>query len=196
MAVELANLRQLPGLSHRPNFPRDLHVLLLDPDFKGRLEAESQLRECHYAVTTCSCTVEAAAFLANPENSCDVLLANVRCLQQKSYEQTAVVQAAKSIPLVLMSESGTPSEVMLGIKLGAVDFLEKPLSPLKLKNIWQHSGELLIGFALAWAGTDGEYGGIWQLRQKRAYAFYVEQSAFSVILSIERLSTLGPFPKL
>jgi hypothetical protein len=27
---------------------------------------------------------------------------------------------------------------MLGIKLGAAEFLEKPLCLLKLKNIWQH----------------------------------------------------------
>jgi CheY-like chemotaxis protein len=30
-------------------------------------------------------------------------------------------------------------QVMLGIKLGAAEFLEKPLCPLKLKNIWQHT---------------------------------------------------------
>ena len=27
---------------------------------------------------------------------------------------------------------------MKGIELGAVDFLEMPISPLKLRNIWQH----------------------------------------------------------
>ncbi|GIL51081.1 hypothetical protein Vafri_7170 [Volvox africanus] len=149
MAVELANMHQLPGLSHRPNFPRDLHVLLLDPDFKARQEAELQLRENHYSVTSCSCSLEAATFLANLENSCDVLLVDVRCLQQKSPEHAAVIQAAKSIPLVLMSESGAPNEVMLGIKLGAVDFLEKPLSPLKLKNIWQHSVRRMLSSSAA-----------------------------------------------
>lgn len=30
------------------------------------------------------------------------------------------------------------SDVMHGIELGAVDVLEKPLSSLKLRNIWQH----------------------------------------------------------
>ncbi|GFR47485.1 hypothetical protein Agub_g9214 [Astrephomene gubernaculifera] len=138
MSVDLHSLPQLPGLAHRPNFPRDLRVLLVDADYKARQEAEAQLREYHYTVTHCSSSVEAAAHLANGESSCDVVLADVRCLQQKSAEHAAVVQAAKTIPLILMSESGTPNEVMLGIKLGAVDFLEKPLSPLKLKNIWQH----------------------------------------------------------
>lgn len=41
-------------------------------------------------------------------------------------------------PLVLMSEDSDESQVLSGIKLGACDFLDKPLSTLKLKNIWQH----------------------------------------------------------
>ncbi len=45
---------------------------------------------------------------------------------------------ARSLPLVLMSDSGSTGEVMKGIELGAVDYLEKPVSPLKLRNIWQH----------------------------------------------------------
>eukprot|EP00198_Chlamydomonas_reinhardtii_P004407 XP_001693743.1 predicted protein [Chlamydomonas reinhardtii] len=139
MALDLSSLRaQLPGLANRPNFPSDLSVLLLDPDFKARQEVEAQLKENNYAVTPCSCSFEAAAHLQDADKHFDLLLADVRCMQQQSAEHKAVVQAAKSIPLVLMSESGAPNEVMLGIKLGAVDFLEKPLSPLKLKNIWQH----------------------------------------------------------
>lgn len=39
---------------------------------------------------------------------------------------------------MLMSDSSNKSDVLRGIELGAVDFLEKPLSSLKLKNIWQH----------------------------------------------------------
>ncbi len=41
-------------------------------------------------------------------------------------------------PLVLMSEESDESQVLSGIKLGACDFLDKPLSTLKLKNVWQH----------------------------------------------------------
>ena len=42
------------------------------------------------------------------------------------------------MPLVLMSSTSGPDEVMKGIELGAVDFLETPVSQLKLRNIWQH----------------------------------------------------------
>jgi CheY-like chemotaxis protein len=42
-------------------------------------------------------------------------------------------------PVILMSEGATTDDVMRAVQLGAVDYLDKPLSTLKLKNIWQHS---------------------------------------------------------
>jgi DNA-binding response OmpR family regulator len=45
---------------------------------------------------------------------------------------------ARNLPLVLMSATGGAGEVMKGIELGAVDYLEKPVSLPKLRNIWQH----------------------------------------------------------
>ena len=48
-------------------------------------------------------------------------------------------QSAQHLPLVLMSEKGSSTDdVWRGIEVGAADVLEKPLSPLKLRNIWQH----------------------------------------------------------
>ena len=58
------------------------------------------------------------------------------------------VGAFADTPVVLMSDCGaaagghggsTHEIVMRAVRLGAVDFLDKPLSLLKLKNIWQHS---------------------------------------------------------
>ena len=45
------------------------------------------------------------------------------------------------MPVILMSEGSCSStgDVLRAVKLGAVDWLDKPLFVLKLKNIWQHS---------------------------------------------------------
>lgn len=45
---------------------------------------------------------------------------------------------AKGVPVVLMSAGAARSAVMEAIELGAVDFLDKPVSLHKLRNIWQH----------------------------------------------------------
>ena len=50
-----------------------------------------------------------------------------------------IVAALDGVPLLLMtSEGGSQQEVWSSIELGAADCLEKPLSPLKLRTIWQH----------------------------------------------------------
>lgn len=56
----------------------------------------------------------------------------------------AFIVAFASTPVVLMSEGGTTEDVMRAVQLGAVDFLDKPLSLLRLKNIWQHSVRKLM----------------------------------------------------
>lgn len=66
------------------------------------------------------------------------------CLQSKlvaSDEMSgrAFIESFEDTPVVLMSEGGDTDDVMRAVTLGAVDFLDKPLSVLKLKNIWQHS---------------------------------------------------------
>lgn len=132
-------MKRVPSFSSRPGFPNGLRVLLLDIDLRAKQEAETQLKECGYLVTCCSSSAEAAAFLSNPEKSFDVLLADVKILSQKTSENSALVAASRTLPLILTSDTSEHNEVMLGIKLGAVDFLEKPLSLLKLRNIWQHT---------------------------------------------------------
>ena len=50
-----------------------------------------------------------------------------------------LLEAAGRLPLVLVSTPGTTPEcVWRGIEVGAAEVLEKPLSQLKLQNIWQH----------------------------------------------------------
>jgi len=51
----------------------------------------------------------------------------------------AFISSMDFTPVILMSEGATTDDVMRAVQLGAVDYLDKPLSTLKLKNIWQHS---------------------------------------------------------
>jgi DNA-binding response OmpR family regulator len=49
------------------------------------------------------------------------------------------LRQASNLPLVIMGENTSQDLKIAGIRVGAVDFLEKPLSLLKLRNIWQHT---------------------------------------------------------
>ena len=58
---------------------------------------------------------------------------------KESNDGQLLLEAAGGLPLVLISTPGsTPECVWRGIEVGAAEVLEKPLSLLKLQNIWQH----------------------------------------------------------
>jgi len=62
-----------------------------------------------------------------------------KALAKDATDGGSLRESASHLPLVLMSEkSSSTDDVWRGIELGAADVLEKPLSLLKLRNIWQH----------------------------------------------------------
>ena len=56
-----------------------------------------------------------------------------------SDQQEHLQSLAAQLPLVLLSDKpGSSEDVWQGLNLGAAEVLERPLSLLKLRNIWQH----------------------------------------------------------
>ncbi|DBA90178.1 hypothetical protein WJX77_009214 [Trebouxia sp. C0004] len=128
-------MKRVPSFSSRPGFPVGLQVLLVEADKHSREKVSKQLKNLSYDGTCCSTTVEAASILSNGSNQFDIVLAEAKAVAKES---PAFVHSLNGLPLVLMSEGGSASEVWKSIELGAAEYLEKPLSTLKLRNIWQH----------------------------------------------------------
>lgn len=137
-------------------FPKGLHVLVIDEEDKlPGLEIQLRQPELQYAVTSARNAMEALELLrfATVGNGSgrgqfgaqkaerityDIILAESRLVAMEDTTGKAFVDACEDVPVVLMSEQGSAEDVMRAVRLGAVDFLDKPLSMLKLKNIWQH----------------------------------------------------------
>ncbi|GBF88516.1 hypothetical protein Rsub_01231 [Raphidocelis subcapitata] len=133
--------KRMPSFSQRPGFPSGLHVLLVDPDDEARARTEAQLRECSYEVTACASCAEAVVQLSSPPAPFDVLLADsaaIGCVAA-ARGRSGLLDSCRGVPCILMGANPSPADVMRGVSLGAVDFLAKPLSQLKLRNIWQHT---------------------------------------------------------
>lgn len=50
-----------------------------------------------------------------------------------------LLRKASDLPLVITSGDATQEQKLASVRVGAVDVLDKPLSSLKLRNIWQHT---------------------------------------------------------
>lgn len=126
----------------RPSFPTDLRVLLLEPDADAAVTAVAQLRRCGYTVETAASKMQALNVLCEQQQPFHVLLADFEALGGAGggSQVSTLLAASQGASLVFMGcASSSAADMMAGINAGAVDFLDKPLSPLKIANIWQHA---------------------------------------------------------
>ncbi|ESQ55613.1 hypothetical protein EUTSA_v10024919mg [Eutrema salsugineum] len=128
-------------LSKWENFPKGLRVLLLDGgdvDGLSTAETRSKLESMDYIVTTFTDESEAlSAVLQNPEGfHIAIVDVNTSTTEKENFK---FLEAAKNVlPTIMISTDHCITTTMKCIALGAVEFLQKPLSSEKLKNIWQH----------------------------------------------------------
>ncbi|CAH8360199.1 unnamed protein product [Eruca vesicaria subsp. sativa] len=126
-------------LSNWENFPKGLRVLLLDGGVDGisAAETQSKLESMDYIVTIFTDESEAlSAVFKSPESFHIAIIEVNTSVKDESFK---FLEAAKGLlPTIMISDDHCITTTMKCIALGAVEFLQKPLSPEKLKNIWQH----------------------------------------------------------
>ncbi|KAM7525389.1 hypothetical protein LguiA_015291 [Lonicera macranthoides] len=118
------------------DFPKGLRVLLLVEDSSSASQITSKLEQMDYIVITFY--NENEALLAISNNSEEFHIAIVEVSTDNSDGRYKFLENAKDLPTIMTSDMQCLSTMMKCIALGAVEFLEKPLSEEKLRNIWQH----------------------------------------------------------
>lgn len=123
-------------LSAWKDFPKGLRVLLLNHDSDSAAEIKSKLESMDYIVSTfCNEDDALSAFSSGPESFHIAIVEVNRSNENGSFK---FLETAKGLPIIMTSDIHCLSTMMKCIALGAVEFLLKPLTDDKLKNIWQH----------------------------------------------------------
>ncbi|KAI7745701.1 hypothetical protein M8C21_027366 [Ambrosia artemisiifolia] len=118
------------------DFPKGLRVLLLDDDINSATQIRLKLEEMDYVVSMFYCENEALSALSDETQSFHVAIVEVK--EDNKDGRFKFLENTKDLPTIMTSEVNCISIMMKCIALGAVEFLEKPLSEDKLRNIWQH----------------------------------------------------------
>lgn len=118
------------------DFPRGLKVLLLDEDSNSAAEMRSRLEKMDYIVYSFCNESEALTAISSKSEGFHVAIVEVS--EGNSDGVLRFLESAKDLPTIMTSNIHSLSTMMKCIALGAVEFLQKPLSDDKLKNIWQH----------------------------------------------------------
>ncbi|CAN4097815.1 unnamed protein product [Withania somnifera] len=118
------------------DFPKGLRVLLLDKDSNSASEMRSRLEDMDYIVYTFGNENEALSAISSKSEVFHVAI--VELSVGNSEGGLKFLESAKDLPTIMVSSIHSISTMMKCIALGAVEFLQKPLSDDKLRNIWQH----------------------------------------------------------
>ncbi|XP_015085618.1 two-component response regulator-like APRR2 [Solanum pennellii] len=118
------------------DFPKGLKVLLLDEDSNSAAEMKSRLEKMDYIVYSFCNESEALTAISSKSEGFHVAIVEVSA--GNSDGVLRFLESAKDLPTIMTSNIHSLSTMMKCIALGAVEFLQKPLSDDKLKNIWQH----------------------------------------------------------
>ncbi|KAL9326790.1 hypothetical protein ACSQ67_007435 [Phaseolus vulgaris] len=129
------------------DFPKGLRVLLLEGDSISAAEIRAKLEAMDYNVSTFCDENEALSAISSTPESFHIAIVEVS--SSSSEGGFKFLENAKDLPTIMTSNNHCLNTMMKCIalldsllhfvfKLGAVEFLSKPLSEDKLKNIWQH----------------------------------------------------------
>ncbi|XP_028772858.1 two-component response regulator-like APRR2 [Neltuma alba] len=117
------------------DFPKGLRVLLLDGDRSSASEIATKLEAMDYIVSTFCDENEALSAVSSKPEGFHVAIVEVSTSSLGSFK---ILEYAKDLPTIMTSDNHCLSTMMKCVALGAVEFLNKPLSEEKLRNIWQH----------------------------------------------------------
>ncbi|WOL19550.1 two-component response regulator-like APRR2 [Canna indica] len=118
------------------DFPKGLKVLLLEKDESSAIETKSKLESMDYIVSLYNTEEDALEAISKESESFHVAIVEVT--NSNICGSFKFLEMAQDLPTIVISNVHCLSTMMKCIALGAAEFLQKPLSEDKLRNIWQH----------------------------------------------------------
>lgn len=110
---------------------KEPRILIVDDDARILSTLSAYLRDCGFAVLTATSVATAASVPLEPVDAAllDLVLPDGTGLEVLS----ALLKSKPGLPVVMMSGQATLGDAVKAVKIGAVDFLEKPVSPEKVE---------------------------------------------------------------
>ncbi len=106
------------------------HLLVVDDDERLRALLQRYLSSNGYRVTAAPGAADARALMKSMEF--DLLILDVMMPGESGLELTKSVRTESSIPILMLTARGDPSDRIAGLELGADDYLPKPFEPREL----------------------------------------------------------------
>ena len=111
-------------------------ILIVDDEPNVRLMLSTALGSVGYEVVEAEDGERALALLENGGTALDLVLLDLQMPRMDGMELLARLRALGSIvPVVILTAHGSIPEAVTAMKLGAIDFLTKPITPDALRRV-------------------------------------------------------------
>ena len=132
------------------------HALLVDDDAELRDLVSDYLQRYGMRVTAVANGAGLRRALGNASEPFDVLLLDLMLPDENGLDLCRWVRASHALPIIMLTAQGAPASRIVGLELGADDYLPKPFEPRELvariNAVLRRAGPLR-GVAGAAAGT-------------------------------------------
>jgi DNA-binding NtrC family response regulator len=110
-------------------------VLIVDDEPNVRLVLQTALESVGYQVAEAEDGQAALEFL-KAGTACDLVLLDLQMPKMNGMELLSLVRSAGiTVPVVILTAHGSIPEAVAAMKLGAIDFLTKPITPQALRRV-------------------------------------------------------------
>lgn len=106
------------------------HILILEDEREIAELIEMALQRAHYTTQIAVTAAQAQAFLA--QEKCDLLLLDVGLPDINGFDFLKMIRAQSPLPVIMLTAQDEEIDRILGLELGADDYLGKPFSPREL----------------------------------------------------------------
>lgn len=112
------------------SLPDEAHILLVEDDDGMRVLVGRILRESGFRVTGCRGGAEMWSLL--PDTPVDLVLLDVMLPGASGFDLLRALRAKGTVPVIMLSARNEEADRVLGLELGADDYVAKPFSPREL----------------------------------------------------------------
>jgi two-component system phosphate regulon response regulator OmpR len=108
-------------------------ILMIEDDAPLAAMTAEYLSQAGFEVTTCATALEGLERVANPQAApFDALILDLMLPDLDGFEVCRRVRAQSQIPIVMLTARGDETDRIVGLELGADDYLPKPFNPREL----------------------------------------------------------------
>jgi len=122
------------------------HVLVVDDDARLRSLLQRFLRENDYFVSVAKDAEDARSLLT--EYRFDLLIVDIMMPNETGLQFLEKLRIESKVPVILLTAMGETADRILGLELGADDYLPKPFEPkellLRIKNILKRAPKIKV----------------------------------------------------